>query len=608
MSSVDVNSVSLSEAVSDRPSTVADVETRPVRRSIQPASLVSGFLVALPVGVIAFLGWNRRWMSDDGFINIRVIANLFDGYGPVFNVGERVEVGTSTAWLAVLAAGHAVTPFLAVSRLAVWTGLLATVIGLVAVSAGAATLCRLQGRTGPLLPFGTLVLAALPPFWDFATSGLETGLVFLWLGASFYLLGRRLDRIRDGRTSRTEVWQPLWPALLIGIGPLVRPDLTLIAAALGVALLFQSRRSWRSWIGGAVVALAAPVLYELFRAGYYAALVPNTALAKGAGESLWRQGLTYLDDYAGRYLLLVPLCAGIVLWVPRLVSAARRTDLAVAALLVLPVLGAALHAVFVLRVGGDFMHGRFLLPATFAAAMPIAVLAAGRGAAARVLTLAPLAVVLVWSVTVGTQVRVPYTNTIGPAGIADERGVYVNDAGTPKPVIVEAFAEPGSIVAWYEQAVIARTLAESGERVFLDNQNRVPVADGYTVVTRMGNIGIFGVRAGPQVFVADRLSLANPIGARLDIVEVENPRIGHSQEVPLVWDLARFTATTPGDAPDVRAGREALACGELRDLQMAVTGPMTVQRFVRNVVDASHLTRLRIPADPFVARDQFCAP
>ena len=53
-----------------------------------------------------------------------------------------------------------------------------------------------------------------------------------------------------------------------------------------------------------------------------------------------------------------------------------------------PLLGAALHALYVVRVGGDFMHARFLLPTTFALLMPAAVV--GVSAALACLTLVPI--------------------------------------------------------------------------------------------------------------------------------------------------------------------------------------------------------------------------
>lgn len=572
------------------------VRTRP--GSSRTAAL-SALLGSLPVLVVAVLGWAHRWMSDDGFINIRVVDNVFAGHGPVFNIGERVEVGTSTAWLGVLVLGHAVTPSVPVSRLAVWLGLACTLLAMVAASAGSAALWRRAGRRGLLLPLGTVALAALPPFWDFATSGLETGLTFLWLGLSFLLLARRL--VASGDAPLPPAWRPLAPAAVIGLGPLVRPDLTLVAVVLGVALLAQSRRSLRSWVGAAAAALAVPVCYEVLRAGYYGSLVPNTALAKGAGSSLWSHGLVYLDDFAGRYALALPLVVVLLAgWAPAVAAALRRgrADLPLAALLVAPVLGGLLHGAFVVRVGGDFMHGRFLLPATFAVLLPMSVVPARRLAGLPWLGPVAVGAVLAWAVVVGTAVRVPYEGHLGPRGIADERGFYLAAAEGRHPLLARAYPN--------RAADLAAAKAREGAKLFLSADLERPAAAGYGVVARTSSIGIFALRAGPDVLVDDSLALANAVGSRLVLPSSGTFRAGHSQQVPPAWDRARYAAPDAADPPEVLAARQALACGELRTLHEATTAPMTAGRFVANLRAAVPLTRLTIPADPAAARDRFC--
>src|SRR5699024_2009500 len=41
-----------------------------------------------------------------------------------------------------------------------------------------------------MLPLGILTYIALPPAWDYGTSGLETGLSLTWLGLSFLMMTR----------------------------------------------------------------------------------------------------------------------------------------------------------------------------------------------------------------------------------------------------------------------------------------------------------------------------------------------------------------------------------------------------------------------------------
>ncbi|WP_436772832.1 hypothetical protein [Yinghuangia sp. YIM S09857] len=59
-----------------------------------------------PTVFLAAMGWNRRWMADDGLILTRVVRQVVAGNGPVYNVGERVETSTGTAWQWLLVAVH----------------------------------------------------------------------------------------------------------------------------------------------------------------------------------------------------------------------------------------------------------------------------------------------------------------------------------------------------------------------------------------------------------------------------------------------------------------------------------------------------------------------
>ncbi|MER3484798.1 MAG: hypothetical protein C4345_01265, partial [Chloroflexota bacterium] len=152
-------------------------------------------LILAPVIMLAVLAYRRRWVTEDAFIDVRVVQHLLAGYGPVFNVGERVEAYTSPLWIALLALWGLTSQPIEIG--AVVLGLLCSAGGLLAAQAGALALAhrlwRHTGkRSGPwvAVPLGAAVVAALPPMWDFATSGLETGLVFGWLGLAYWLLVR----------------------------------------------------------------------------------------------------------------------------------------------------------------------------------------------------------------------------------------------------------------------------------------------------------------------------------------------------------------------------------------------------------------------------------
>ncbi|MFD9204111.1 hypothetical protein ACFWDP_38345, partial [Streptomyces anthocyanicus] len=241
---------------------------------------------AVPALLIAYAGFRRRWMSDDAYIYVRTVRQVLAGNGPVFNAGERVESSTGTLWqwLLVAAGAAGVDPAVA----AVYGGLLLTATGFALAGIGA--LRTYGGRAA--VPLGSLVLLGLPPVWDFATSGLETGLATCWIAGAWLALTTRPAS--------------LVTSLVIGLGPLVRPDLGLVTVVFLAAQWLVVRPSWRGLFAGAGAAGALPVAYEVFRAGYYGHLVPLPAVTKEASQSLWGRGLVYLGDFTHPYLLWVP--------------------------------------------------------------------------------------------------------------------------------------------------------------------------------------------------------------------------------------------------------------------------------------------------------------
>mgnify|MGYP003557022702 CR=1 FL=1 len=79
-----------------------------------------GLSILLPAVVVGVLTWLRRWVSDDGFINVRVILQLVAGNGPTYNLNERVAVATSTLWLTFVTLDKMAAPWAEVGGLMVW--------------------------------------------------------------------------------------------------------------------------------------------------------------------------------------------------------------------------------------------------------------------------------------------------------------------------------------------------------------------------------------------------------------------------------------------------------------------------------------------------------
>ena len=58
-------------------------------------------LAALSI-IFIFICLNNKFVQDDAFISFRYVQNFVDGYGLVFNIGERVEGYTNLLWVLVL--------------------------------------------------------------------------------------------------------------------------------------------------------------------------------------------------------------------------------------------------------------------------------------------------------------------------------------------------------------------------------------------------------------------------------------------------------------------------------------------------------------------------
>lgn len=540
--------------------------------------------------VFAAMAISRRWTHDDGFINLRIARNIVDGFGPVFNPGERVEVGTSPLWLLVLAATHALGAPLEASAMVLGIGassLAVLLLPLIAAPAG-------RPERGVLVPAGVIAFVAVPATWDYASGGLETGLSCLWLAGAAALVVRATDR-------RATAVAGYLTAACVGLGVLVRPDYLLYTAFFLTVLWWAGRRRETTRPGGLLAAaFALPLAVQVLRMGYYATTSPNTALAKEAFRLNLPQGVCYLRNFVDTYWLAAPLLAALLLGVYRLRRIVRR-DRLLAAAVAAPAAAALLHATYLMAIGGDYMHARLLLPDLLAFLVPV-------GALRVPVTLSTIraatptiaaGIILAWAPKSALSLRVGHENQ---CGIGDEHGWYLQMAQAEHAVRIGDYRK-------HPFYVDGRRMAPSGLRRTLyaekDVRELAPGVDARVDRALFaGAIGIVGFSLPSTVHVIDKHGLADPIASRFALASRGRP--GHEKELTNPWVVARFAAPRPTDAHDVLAARTALACGEAADLLASVEGPLTLAGFLHNIVRAPAHGRLRIPDDPFVAEGALC--
>ncbi|MEI8405795.1 MAG: hypothetical protein WCG96_11035 [Actinomycetes bacterium] len=554
-------------------------------------------LIGLPVAVVAIGGWSHRWVSDDAYIDFRVVGNVLAGHGPVYNVGERIEVITNPIWVGILTLVRGTLGSLPTAWWAVLLGLTATALGVGLSGVGSARLARRRGAS-VVIPAGMLCLVCVDAMWDFATSGLETGLTFGWIGLLWWLLVRRLETGRGATVL----------ALLAGLGPFIRPDLGLVSVAFAgglVVLMTTSPSSKDRRLLAAGAFLVPPVLLELLRAAYFGMLLPNTALTKSAFTPWPSQGLRYLLDTLGPtwiWILLLILGGAAVRRGVRWGAGGHRLDLA---LLLVPVVAAMADGVYVVVIGGDFMHARMLLPCLF--------LLAG------VLWLDPhdriegsLTVGVALFCMIGiTVIRYP-VRTVAANGISNERGYYIAVSGSTHPISQADYFQTLTAISGRHLARLASRVPPRSSSVLVTS---IPgavrswaVVPGRSVVPArliapVVTIGVNGVTAGSAVYLFDLLSLANPIGSHLERSSPSG-RPGHNDPTSQSWMMARFVpASSLGPVGSVErrldtGERRQLACPTMAGYLHAITTPVTPGLVWGNLRHSLTWTTLRIPAAP----------
>jgi arabinofuranosyltransferase len=441
---------------------------------------VHGLLAALCLAFVVLL-LRTAWMNDDAFITLRTVDNFVNGLGLRWNPVERVQSYTHPLWMLLLAGAYAVTkePYL-------------TTIAVSITVSTAAWLVMAFGLAGarPVALVMGLALMCSRSFVEFSTSGLENPLTHLLLATFFVVLYRIGERgMGTGRLT-----------LVVSLVMLTRLDMALLAGpALAMAVWKTRPIQWRALALGALPLVA----WEAFSLTYYGFLVPNTAYAKLNTGIPWRelveQGARYVLDFAEfDPVSFVLIGAGVFVgltsrhWRPRALAA-----------------GILLSLVYTIRVGGDFMSGRFLTPVLMTA---VGIMVThpwprlrGRWLAviSPFLGLAMMSSLPAWRADV-TEGPVPSAHlAIKASGIADERQFYSRRTALSRQT--------------HGEGVTAQA--------FLDDARERQRAVGVPAVMVEAAVGMVGYYLGPDVHIVDPYGLSDPLVARLPATP--RWRIGH---------------------------------------------------------------------------------
>lgn len=442
------------------------------------------FIITLLLLAAAVL-YRNAWLGDDAFITFRVVDNFVNGLGLTWNPVERIQVYTHPLWMFLLSGVYLFTREIFLTSLFV-----SMAVTLAAMIIFAFKIARTF--TAAMLGLGLLLVSK--PFIDYSTSGLENPLTYLII-VIFFLVYIK------GQTDRKTL---LRLTLVTSLAALNRLDTILLFLPVLVYYFIKLPGKLES-LKTVIIGFLPLILWEGFSLFYYGFPFPNTAYAKlNSGLGTWAL-IKQAGYYFNHLFLRSPVTALAIAFAIILnlrYKANRNFPL---------VVGIVLYLLFILKIGGCFMTGRF-----FSAPFLISVLILSQYRRDRSHRLAWVAIgVLIalgifwpraplWS---GADYGARGEKSDWLRGITDERAAYFQR----NSFLNVSFSEELPNTKW---AKMGREARKNNEKF----------------VSRCG-IGQFGFCAGPGVHILDCHALTDPLLARLPITSFKGWRIGHFRRV-----------------------------------------------------------------------------
>jgi arabinofuranosyltransferase len=286
-----------------------------------------------------------------------------------------------------------------------------------------------------------------------------------------------------------------------------------------------------------------------------------------------------------------------------------------------------LQALYWIRQGGDFMHGRVLLAPLFCLLAPVAVIPVlvpdGKDYSRETgYWVAGVAGVL-WLGIAGWSLWAANSPGMGDdathvsySGIVDERRFYAQATGHAHPLTATDYLDyprMAAIITAINNTPDGALLLPSGNYTQWDLVPMLPPAPGSAPngappqkpqhEVFFTNLGMVGMNVGLDVRVIDQIGLANPLAQHTE--RLKHGRIGHDKNLFPDWVIAdgpwvKLPPGIPGylDPNWVAQAVAALQCPETKAVLSSVRAPMTPHRFLSNLLHASSFTTYRIDRVP----------
>jgi arabinofuranosyltransferase len=287
-------------------------------------------IVLAPIFTLAVLLPNA-WINEDTFISLRVAKNIVLGFGPRFNLDDRVQVFTHPLWM---------LPLTTLQWLFGPRAPVAIILFCIALTLTAVLLLMRDLKKRWVMVFALALMLSSKAFIDFSTSGLENPLLYVLvvLFAHEYLGKQRVFRL----------------SLIASLVAVTRADAAALMLPAFIPLVYQQwrhREFWTDLFKGAIPLF----VWEAFSLLYFGYLLPNTDYAKVITtymnpEVTGQHAFNYFANSLDWDKVTLPIIALVLIATDLDRRHHRRLWLS---------LGIVLYLLAVVKAGGDYMSGRF---------------------------------------------------------------------------------------------------------------------------------------------------------------------------------------------------------------------------------------------------------
>lgn len=439
------------------------------------------------------------WVGDDAYITFRSIENVIHGYGPTFNIGERVQTFTHPLWFVVQALANFMLGSwkdnpLGSGQLYFLNIILSIVFSTFAVLIFSFSIAsNVKSAT-----VGILVLSLSKAFVDYSTSGLENPLTHL-IVISFLAIYWSYERNNPTRLFAL--------AFLTALAGMNRLDLPLLFLPV-LLYLFLNSASKRTVIKAFALGLLPLLFWETFAIFYYGTPFPNTAFAKIntgiATIDMLKQGVYYyFNSFRMDPISLLTILISIIIGFHQKIRPK-----------ILIVMGVILYLCYILYIGGDFMGGRY-----FSTLVLIAVAILGK---------IEFKSLSIYGLAIGLALIVG----IFPIFLIPERSLSFGQNTKNLKIFVDDYGISDERRFYFAQMGFLNSLARGGApRAKYSREKWIYHPNRPLQVELVGTLGVTSYNLGPDVHVIDRNALADPLMGRMPLQDPNHWRIGHFRHI-----------------------------------------------------------------------------